>query len=100
VSQLTLPDGLIGHSDIEQQGAQRLRMSASQGSDICDFCGHRSVVTRFEQLAFHQWTDRGYVSCRVTVPIGTCEQCGAKSLGEAAEELIEEAARQERDKLQ
>jgi len=31
----------------------------------CDFCKKGRVITRKRQLAFRQWTDRGYVHCRV-----------------------------------
>ena len=67
--------------------------------DICDFCEQGKVVTREEELAFYQWTTRGYVFCRVRIPMGTCEACGAKTWNEAAEAIIEDAVRQEHDRL-
>ena len=75
-------------------------MADNEGAEVCAFCKRGSVVTRAEELAFHQWTSRGYIRCKVTIPMGVCEQCGAKSWDEAAETLIEEAARREQDKLQ
>ena len=57
-------------------------------------------MSRAEELAFHQSTSRGYIRCKVTIPMSVCERCGAKSWDEAAEALIEEAARREQDKLQ
>jgi hypothetical protein len=74
-------------------------MSDNQGADFCDFCGQGKVFTRDEELAFHQWTSRGYVFCKVRIPMGTCDRCGAKNWDEAAEAIIEQAVRQEYDKL-
>jgi hypothetical protein len=74
-------------------------MTDSKNDERCDFCKRGTVITRDEKLAFHQWTSRGYVSCRVVIPVGTCERCGAKSWDEAAEAIIEQAVRQEYDKL-
>jgi hypothetical protein len=66
---------------------------------ICELCRRGNVVRRSEEMSFHQWTDRGYVFCRVTIPIGVCDQCGTKNWDEAAEAVIEQAVRQEYDKL-
>ena len=74
-------------------------MSESRGADICDFCKRGRVVTRNENLTFHQWTYRGYIRCQVTIPIGVCDNCEAKTWDEAAEAIIEEAARREQAKL-
>ncbi|GIK82471.1 MAG: hypothetical protein M5U07_18965 [Xanthobacteraceae bacterium] len=65
----------------------------------CAFCGHGTVIKRQEELAFHQWTDRGYVFCKVSVPTAVCERCGSKSWDDAAEAIIEEAVRRELEKL-
>jgi hypothetical protein len=61
----------------------------------CDFCksGH---VTRHERpIAFRQLTDRGYVSCRVTIPLGVCDRCGSEHWTENAEAITEDAVRRE-----
>jgi hypothetical protein len=71
----------------------------SKGADVCDFCGQRKVIRREEELVFHQWTSRGYVLCRVRIPMGICAECGAKNWDEAAEAVIEEAVRHQYDKL-
>ena len=68
-------------------------------SQQCDFCKKGRVITRKQQLAFRQWTDRGYVHCRVEVPIGLCDQCGAKHWNQEAEAIVEEAVRREYAKL-
>jgi hypothetical protein len=51
------------------------------------------------EIAFHQWTAKGNVSCRVTIPVAICAECGAGSWDEAAEATIEEAVKREVDKL-
>jgi hypothetical protein len=52
-----------------------------------------------QEIAFRQWTSKGYITCRVTIPATVCPDCGAMNWDEAAEALIEEAVRQEVDKL-
>jgi len=52
---------------------------ASTENDICELCRRGHIVTRSQDIAFHQLTDKGYVFCRVTVPMGTCDHCGAQS---------------------
>jgi hypothetical protein len=43
-------------------------------------------------------TDRGYVHCRVEVPIGVCERCGVEQWSQEAEAIVEEAVQREYDK--
>jgi hypothetical protein len=50
-------------------------------------------------MTFHQWTSKGNVSCKVTVPIGICDNCGAKNWNEETEAVIEQAVKRETDKL-
>jgi hypothetical protein len=52
-----------------------------------------------QQLSFGQWTTKGYVFCRVTVPVLTCDRCGARTWDETTEAAIEDAVKQEVDKL-
>jgi hypothetical protein len=74
-------------------------MANANDDDVCDVC-HRGVVVRTTQeIAFHQWTSKGNVFCRVTVPMAICTQCGARNLDEAAEQTIDEAVQREIDKL-
>ena len=75
-------------------------MSNSRDADICDICRQGRIASSSQELAFHQWTDRGYVFCRVSIPVATCDRCGARSWDEAAEGLIEDAVRIEYGKLQ
>ena len=74
-------------------------MSDPGNADTCSFCGEERVLTRMEWLEFRQWTDRGYVFCKVLIPVGTCDGCGSKTWSEAAETVIEVAVKQEYDKL-
>ena len=74
-------------------------MSKHENSERCDFCRVGHVVKRKEQITFRQSTDKGYVSCRVLIPIGVCNHCGSRNWGERAEAIIEQAVRKEYDKL-
>ena len=62
-------------------------------TEICDFCKIGRLIERTQLIAFHQWTDKGYVFCRATVLIGVCEECGSRNFDEVAEATIEEAVR-------
>jgi hypothetical protein len=74
-------------------------MADKENGDICELCHRGRKNKRNEELLFHQRTDRGDVSCHVTIPISTCDQCGAKSWDEAAEARIEAAVRKAYDQL-
>ena len=74
-------------------------MSDLDNAQQCDFCHEGRVITRKQQLAFQQWTVRGYIHCRAEVPIGLCDRCGSTHWNQEAEALIEEAVRREYEKL-
>ena len=74
-------------------------MSDSNEGNLCVFCRRGCVVKHEETIAFHQSTDKGYVFCRVSIPIATCEACGSRTWDEAAEAAIEEAVQREYKKL-
>ena len=74
-------------------------MSDPDDAQRCDFCKKGRVITRKRQLAFRQWTDRGYVYCRAEVPIGVCDHCASKHWQQDAEAIVEEVARCEYEKL-
>jgi hypothetical protein len=61
----------------------------------CDFCNKGRVIARKQQLAFRQWTDRGYVHCRAEVPIGLCDGCGSTHWNPEAEAIVEDVVRRE-----
>jgi hypothetical protein len=65
----------------------------------CIFCKRGRVVKREETIAFHQSTDKGYVFCRVSIPVAICEGCGSRTWDEAAEAAIEAAVRKGYEKL-
>jgi predicted transcriptional regulator len=97
VSQLTFATPAAAYK--ESQSARELRMSDNKGADVCGLCDHGKVITRNEELAFHQWTSRGYVFCKVRIPMGTCDRCSARTWDEAAEAIIEQAVSQAHEKL-
>jgi len=66
---------------------------------LCEFCRRGRLAKRTEEIAFYQWTDKGYVHCLAVVPVSTCGECQAKTWDEAAEQLISEAVSREYDKL-
>jgi hypothetical protein len=74
-------------------------MPSSDDVDLCLFCRRGRVVARNKELAFYQSTDKGDVFCRVTVPVGVCNQCGSITSDAETEAVIEEAVRREYDKL-
>jgi hypothetical protein len=74
-------------------------MSNSENSETCHFCKKGKFIRRNEEIAFQQWTDKGYVYCRVGVSLGICTHCDSRDWGENTEALVEEAVRREYDKL-
>jgi hypothetical protein len=74
-------------------------MSKNQDRGQCPFCRKGRFIERPEQLAFHQWTDKGYVFCRVAVITSICNNCGWRDWNEEIEALIDEAVRREYKKL-
>jgi hypothetical protein len=52
-----------------------------------------------EEMAFRQWSDKGYIPCRVTILVGTCDNCRVKSLDPGSDKILDEAFRREYDKL-
>ena len=68
-------------------------------SEICVLCKRGRVIERNQEVAFRQWTNKGYVCCRVTIPMRICTLCGLKTSDGRAEAILDEAVRQEYDKL-
>jgi hypothetical protein len=71
-------------------------------SDIpraCDFCKTGHLVKRRERIVFRQWTNKGFVFCRVVIPIDLCDRCGSRGWDEATESIIEETFRKEYEQL-
>ena len=65
----------------------------------CDFCKIGKVARQQQQVAFRQWTDKGYVFCRAEIPIGICDRCGSRHWNADAEAIIEESVRSEGERL-
>jgi hypothetical protein len=74
-------------------------MSRTGNAEGCCVCKQGSVSRRTQELTFHQITDKGRLVCRVTIPMGICDHCDATSWDEAAEVQIEDAVRQEYERL-
>lgn len=62
-------------------------------------CKKGHFARRDTEIAFLQWTDKGPVQCRVSIPMEVCSQCGFKTWDERADRLLNEAVLRERDKL-
>jgi hypothetical protein len=53
-------------------------MSHPDDAQHCDFCRNGKVARQQQQVAFRQWTDKGYVFCRAEIPIGIFDRCGSR----------------------
>lgn len=74
-------------------------MKNTVSGDLCDHCQRGRMVNRTQEIAFHQWTDKGYVYCTATIPVLICDECGTRTWDEQAEEVIERAVKEAYDKL-
>jgi hypothetical protein len=70
-------------------------MAAKDELPICDFCRVGPVIKRTDEMAFRQWSDKGYVHCRVTLMIGVCSNCQARALDSGADKLFDDAFQRE-----
>ena len=68
-------------------------MTNSDEAATCDFCRRGRVLKSTQKIGFYQWTEKGYLFCSATIPVGACDQCGMKSWDDASEDIIEEAVR-------
>ena len=67
-------------------------MAARDELAICEICKQGRVTKRVEEMAFRQWSDKGYIHCRVTVLVGTCDKCRVKSLDPGSDKILDEAS--------
>lgn len=74
-------------------------MAAGDEPVVCEICKKGHVTQRTEELAFRQWSNKGYIHCLVTILMGTCDHCGVKSLGPGSEKILDEAFQREYSKL-
>jgi hypothetical protein len=75
-------------------------MPVNKKVTVCDFCHKKRVSWKIEEMAFRQWSDKGYVRCRVELPVGTCQNCGSKSLESDSGRILDAAFLQEYRKLE
>jgi hypothetical protein len=66
---------------------------------ICEICKQGRVTKRMEEMAFRQWSDKGYIHCRATILIGICNNCHVKHLDPGSDKILDEAFQREYDKL-
>jgi len=66
-------------------------MPVNERVTVCDFCHQKQVTWKTEEMTFRQWSDKGYVHCRVDLPVGTCASCGAKSLEPGSDHILDAA---------
>jgi hypothetical protein len=84
---------------MQQNESPGKQMPDEESPDQCESCASGKVIKSYEELAFQQWTSRGYVFCRLRIPMGTCEKCSARSWNDLVEAAIEQAVRQEYERL-
>jgi hypothetical protein len=73
-------------------------MRPSNDVPRCVLCKVGCLIRSDREIAFKRWTDKGYVFCRVTIPMDVCDNCGWKTSDIDAEAIIDEAVRQEYEK--
>jgi hypothetical protein len=64
---------------------------------VCEFCRKGHVIRHLEDIAFRQWSDVGWISCRVAVSIDVCDVCNARTL-RGGDKILEDAFQREYDK--
>ena len=69
------------------------------GYSDCDLCRKGPIVWRTEEITFQQWSDKGYVHCRVTLPVGICANCQAKTLDVDSDLAFDAAFQREYNKI-
>ena len=58
---------------------------------FCAFCHNGKVQRTAEEMAFRQWSDKGYIHCHVIVMVDVCRGCGFQTLDEDAEKIMDAA---------
>ena len=70
-------------------------MMAAGEPTIREICKRGRVTKRMEEMAFRQWSDKGYLHCQVTMMVGVCNNCNAVSLAPGADRIFDEAFQRE-----
>jgi hypothetical protein len=72
---------------------------ASAEATVCVLCRKGHVIRQKRDVAFRQWSDKGYIHCRVTIPIDICDRCHANySLDPGIDKIFDDAFQREYDK--
>jgi hypothetical protein len=74
-------------------------MAVKSEPTVCHFCKSGHISQRMREIAFRQWSDKGYVHCRASVMMGVCDHCQASALAPGADRILDEAFRQEYERL-
>lgn len=74
-------------------------MAAKDEPISCEYCNKGRVIKRMERIAFRQWSDKGYVHCRVMTLVGCCNNCDAKFYDAECDKAFEETFKREYRKL-
>jgi hypothetical protein len=74
-------------------------MTAKGEPTVCDFCKKGHISQRTREVAFRQWSDKGYVHCRVTLMMGVCDHCQASMPASGADKIFDEAFQREYNRL-
>jgi hypothetical protein len=99
VNYFTLTAQRRGQKSIKRENARVEYMSNANNGGTCYFCKTGRFIERTEEIAFKQWTDKGYVFCTVKLRVGVCDHCDSRDWNAETEAVIREVVRKERDKL-
>jgi hypothetical protein len=64
-------------------------LAPKEDAVLCEFCRRGKIQWRLEQIAFRQWSDKGYVHCQIELPMGICDKCGGRTLPPHAEKIFD-----------
>ena len=68
-------------------------------ADPCDFCRLGHVTWRSKEMAIRQSSDKGVVQYRVSLLVGTCDNCGSRTLQPGSDWVFDAAFQREYDRL-
>jgi hypothetical protein len=75
------------------------RAMTSAEPTVCVLCRKGHVVREKRDVAFRQWSDKGYIHCRVTIPMDICDHCNASySADPGIDKILDDAFQREYDK--
>ena len=65
----------------------------------CDFCRQGPLTWHLEEKAIRQSSDKGVVQYRVSLLVGTCDNCGSRTLQPGSDAIFDAAFQREYDRL-